>query len=210
MQVSSWCLLLICFVIFTSPSRVLASLTLTLDKCQYRPRLSARPTLLASRVSASLRYWGSEIINMLEMTVLLMSGMLGSGLWCVVTDKWTSMLQFYPKALHNVALIHPFTHSDGSKCLARWRQERPFLSTLWWADGRLHLLCRESAGCQKLFVCCIEFFSCIFSHFGHVFSRCCTVIKSLADGNVLTVVLHKDLRCCSFLTDWILAITGKS
>lgn len=97
MQVSSWCLLLICFVIFTSPSRVLASLTLTLDKCQYRPRLSARPALLASRVSASLRYRGSEIINTLEMTVLLMSGMLGSGLWCVVTDKWTSMLQFYPK-----------------------------------------------------------------------------------------------------------------
>lgn len=109
MQVSSWCLLLICFVIFTSPSRVLASLTLTLDKCQYRPRLSARSALLASRVSASLRYRGSEIINTLEMTVLLMSGMLGSGLWCVVTDKWTSMLQFYPKALHNVALIHPFT-----------------------------------------------------------------------------------------------------
>lgn len=165
MQVSSWCLLLICFVIFTSPSRVLASLTLTLDKCQYKPRLSAQSALLASRVSASLRYRGSEIINTLEMTVLLMSGMLGSGLWCVVTDKWTSMLQFYPKALHNVALIHSSIHSDGSKCLARWRQERLSLSTLWWADGRLHLLCRESAGCQKLFVCCIEFSPAYFPIF---------------------------------------------
>lgn len=110
MQVSSWCLLLICFVIFTSPSRVLASLTLTLDKCQYRPRLSARPALLASRVSASLRYRGSEIINTLEMTVLLMSGMLGSGLWCVVTDKWTSMLQFYPKRfIMWLSFIHSLT-----------------------------------------------------------------------------------------------------
>lgn len=208
MQVSSWCLLLICFVIFTSPSRVLASLTLTLDKCQHRPRLSARPALLASRVSASLRYRGSEIINTLEMTVLLMSGMLGSGLWCVVTDKWTSMLQFYPKRfIMWLSFIHSLRWQQMSCEVASgapqahdpvmsWRPASPPVSGVCWLPE----------------VVCVLYwiFSCIFSHFGHVFSCCCTVIKSLADGNVLTVVLHKDLRCCSFLTDWILAITGKS